>query len=80
MFSCEKASKLTSKKIDLDLSFTEKVMLKFHTMMCGACASFEDEILTITDSIHKHDGNCKSSCKLNEDSKNKISEMINNHA
>ena len=53
MINCEKAGELTSKKIDRKLSFMERVSLKFHTLMCSTCALFEDEVIAISESIHK---------------------------
>jgi len=41
--SCLKASELVEKKMHFKLSFTEKMQLKLHKSMCGACRVYEKQ-------------------------------------
>ena len=77
MINCEKASELTSKKIDIKLSFMEKMALKFHTMMCSTCALFEEESNTIAKALkHEHNDDCKHSMSI--ESKEKLKKILEN--
>ncbi|MBZ9539617.1 zf-HC2 domain-containing protein [Modicisalibacter tunisiensis] len=37
MLMCREATRLMSKRLDTSLSFQERMSLKFHLAMCGAC-------------------------------------------
>ncbi|MCF8224752.1 MAG: hypothetical protein K9J30_02610 [Bacteroidales bacterium] len=41
--SCLKATELIEKKMHFQLSTKERVQLKMHKMMCGACSSYEKQ-------------------------------------
>jgi hypothetical protein len=49
--SCLKASEFIEKKIHFKLSFTEKIQLKLHKMMCSACARYEKQSLLLEKQI-----------------------------
>jgi len=37
MLMCWEATRLMSKRLDIELGFQERMSLKFHLAMCGAC-------------------------------------------
>lgn len=41
--SCLKATELMEKRFHFKLSFTEKMQLKAHKMMCDACTRYEKQ-------------------------------------
>jgi len=41
--SCLKATELIEKKLHFKLSYTEKLQLKVHKMMCDACRMYEKQ-------------------------------------
>lgn len=41
--SCLRATELIEKKLHFSLSWTEKIQLKTHKMMCGACTRYEKQ-------------------------------------
>ena len=43
MLSCLKATELIEKKFHIKLSFTERLQLRMHTMMCDKCARYEKQ-------------------------------------
>ena len=49
--SCLKATELIEKKLHFKLSFSEKLQLKVHKMMCNACSNYEKQNLIIEESI-----------------------------
>ena len=57
--SCLKATELIEKKLHFKLSFSEKIQLKMHKMMCDACSKYEkqSDILdkTLADSNKKEE-------------------------
>lgn len=51
--SCLKATELIEKKFHFKLSWTEKMQLKAHKMMCNACATYEKQSVIIEQGIAK---------------------------
>jgi hypothetical protein len=49
--SCLKATELIEKKFHLKLSFTEKIQLELHKMMCDACKTYEKQSKIIEEGI-----------------------------
>jgi len=47
MFNCKDVSRLVSESMDRDLSFTKKMGVRFHLMMCRHCARFQDQLARI---------------------------------
>lgn len=55
--SCLKATALIEKKFHFKLSFTEKIQLELHKMMCDACKSYEKQSGIIEEGLketHQH--------------------------
>ena len=44
MYSCEQASKLSSRAMELPLTPSERVLLRLHLMMCRRCSNFARQI------------------------------------
>ncbi len=51
--SCLKATELIEKKFHFKLSWTEKMQLKAHKMMCSACGTYEKQSTLIEQGISK---------------------------
>jgi hypothetical protein len=63
MLSCDKATILVEKRIDVGLAFSERLKLRFHTSMCDACTNYQKQSLLIHELLRKHvpaDGNNNS--------------------
>jgi hypothetical protein len=57
ILSCLKATELIEKKFHFKLSFTEKIQLELHKMMCDACKTYEKQSEIIEEGIkgqHHH--------------------------
>lgn len=44
MYSCEQASKLSSRAMDEPLGRVDRALLMLHLMMCKGCANFSRQI------------------------------------
>ncbi|MDB4583089.1 hypothetical protein N9164_08050 [Draconibacterium sp.] len=52
--SCLKATELIEKRFHFKLSFTEKIQLELHKMMCDACKTYEKQSDIIEEGIKAH--------------------------
>ena len=74
--SCLRASEFIEKKIHFKLSFTEKIQLKIHKMMCNACARYEKQSILIEQSIELQNKQILNDSNL-ENLKKAIAEKLN---
>jgi len=44
MYSCEQASKLSSRAMEQPLTPSERILLSMHLMMCARCSNFARQI------------------------------------
>ena len=44
MYSCEKASRLSSRALEEPLTPTQRVLLRMHLLMCNRCSNFSRQI------------------------------------
>ncbi len=44
MYSCEQASRLSSRAMEQPLTPSERVLLRMHLMMCNRCSNFARQI------------------------------------
>ena len=47
MKACKKATYLISKQLDTQLTFSEKLSLKLHLMMCKNCKACDTQLSTL---------------------------------
>ena len=52
--SCLKATELIEKKFHFKLSFTERIQLELHKMMCDACKTYDKQSEVIEEGIKGH--------------------------
>ncbi|HHH50462.1 MAG TPA: hypothetical protein ENK52_05750 [Saprospiraceae bacterium] len=68
--SCKTATKLIEKKSVSILSLKESLQLKFHTLMCNTCNSYEKQSKNIDQALSKWmKNNQKNKIQLSEKSK-----------
>lgn len=58
LLSCLKATELIEKKLHFKLSFTERLQLSMHKIVCEACSNYEKQSILIEKSI-SHDINAE---------------------
>ncbi len=51
MLSCKEASRLMSQALDRKLGVKERLLLRFHLMMCAACSRVERQFLLLRRAI-----------------------------
>ena len=54
MLSCDKATTLVEKKIDLGLTRMEQLKLVFHTSMCSGCRNYQKQSALIHELLKSH--------------------------
>lgn len=69
MLSCKKASALIDKKLEVELSTKEKIMLSMHTAMCDGCNAYKKQSVILDNLLFKH---------FQESNETKIPFVINN--
>ena len=47
MLSCKRASQLISEAMDRKLSLRERMLLRFHLLICGACQTYRRQLAVI---------------------------------
>lgn len=52
--SCQKASELIDKRMELRLSFSEQIQLKLHKCICDACRQYEKQSSILNGIITQH--------------------------
>lgn len=62
--SCLKATELIEKKLLFKLSFSEKIRLKMHKMMCDACTLYEKQTIILDKVIGRQPTKEESSLDL----------------
>ncbi|NOR26237.1 MAG: zf-HC2 domain-containing protein [Desulforhopalus sp.] len=55
MFNCRDVSRLVSESMDRELSFTKRMGVRFHLMMCRHCAGFRHQLARIRKIIRSQD-------------------------
>lgn len=79
MLNCKEASQIISQSLDRPLSFSERLQLKLHLMMCDACRQFKRQLFALQQHIKKMIGQIENDEKiqLSEKMKAEILEKIN---
>ena len=75
--SCIQATGLIEKKLNLKLSFGEKLQLNAHKMMCKACTRYEKHSIIIEKGIENYQKNFQPKIDIKQ-FKKQISEKIKN--
>jgi len=56
LYSCEEATKLTVKKGETKLTFSQRLRLKMHLLICDACRRFDIQNTWIDSQLSKMSG------------------------
>ncbi len=75
MLHCDKVSKFVSESMDRDLSFIERMGVRFHLLMCRHCARFAKQLEHMRSAIRK-ESNTYPQQKLDEDAKVKMKKRL----
>jgi hypothetical protein len=78
MLSCKQVSKLVSQSLDRSLTWSDKIQLRLHLLMCNPCTQFKRQLHMLRTALQRirtgleHD----SSIKLPLEVKNRILHRI----
>lgn len=53
MLTCKQASKLISQSLDHPLSWSERMQLKLHLLICGACNRFNQQLYLLRAALQR---------------------------
>lgn len=53
MLTCKQASQLVSQSLDRPLSWSERVQLRFHLLICNACQRFKQQLSQLLKAIQQ---------------------------
>lgn len=78
MLTCKQASKLVSQSLDRPLTWSEKLQLKLHLLICNPCTQFKRQLNMLRTALRRirNDIEHDSSIKLPLDVKNRILHRI----
>ncbi|MDP1755729.1 MAG: zf-HC2 domain-containing protein [Methylotenera sp.] len=78
MLTCKQVSQLVSQSLDRPLSWSERVQLKLHVLMCNACRHFKHQLNQLDIAIQqlKNETMLDQTIQLPIDAKTKILQAI----
>lgn len=78
MLTCKQASQLISQSLDRPLSWSDRMQLRFHLVICSACNRFNRQLNQLRAAVHRirHDTENDSSIQLPLDTKARITNAI----
>lgn len=53
MLTCKQASQLISQSLDQPLSWSQRLQLKMHLLLCGACNRFRQQLFLLRAALQK---------------------------
>ena len=53
ILSCKEAARLVSQRLDRDLGFGERVMLRVHLTICDGCTNFKDQVAFLRKAVSR---------------------------
>ena len=66
MISCREAARLSSEALERPLYLAERVALRFHLMMCAACARYDSQVAFVQELVSLHLARCDEDGPLGE--------------
>jgi hypothetical protein len=78
LLNCKEASKIISQSLDNPLSWSNRMKLKFHLLICNACTRFNQQLRLIKNAINsiKIETENDTSIQLSLDAKARINQAI----
>jgi predicted anti-sigma-YlaC factor YlaD len=53
ILSCKEAARLVSQRLDRELGFGERVMLRVHLTICDGCTNFKDQVALLRQAMSR---------------------------
>jgi len=78
--ACRHVSQLASEQLERELSFREKIQLKWHTAICSACHNYQRNVQSMHDLFQRMQSHgFDESVKLSEQARQSISQHLREH-
>ncbi len=79
MLTCKQASKLVSQSLDRPLSWSERLRLRFHLLICDACNHFNRQLRVLRNAVKRMMQHTEgdSTIQLSLEARDRISREIN---
>ena len=78
ILTCKQASQIISQSLDMPLSWSDRIKLRFHLFICGACSRFNRQLHQLCLAVNRVTQLTEndSAIKLPVDAKRRISASI----
>ncbi|MBN4062132.1 hypothetical protein JYU20_02920 [Bacteroidales bacterium AH-315-I05] len=79
MLNCEQATFLVTKETSGTITFSEKIKMQFHLLVCKYCRLFKKQSTFLSENInhqHQHSDKCLPDCKLEDSRKARMQEIL----
>jgi predicted anti-sigma-YlaC factor YlaD len=53
ILSCKEAARLVSQRLDRELGFGERIMLRVHLTICDGCTNFSDQVAFLRKAVSR---------------------------
>ena len=74
--ACEKISQLASDQLERKLSFSERLSMQFHFLMCGACKHYHQNLLKLHEALNVKRKAISEDASLPEDKRAHIEQTL----
>lgn len=74
--ACEKISQLASDQLERKLSFSERLSMQFHFLMCGACKHYHQNLLKLHEALNVKRKVISEGASLPEDKRENIKQTL----
>lgn len=81
MLTCKQASQLISQSLDQPLSLPQRLQLKVHLFLCGACRRFRQQLHLLRAALQQLRNQIENdrTIQLTPEAKDRITRAINTH-
>ncbi len=74
--ACEKISQLASDQLERKLSFSERLSMQFHFLMCGACKHYHQNLLKLHETLNIKRKEISKDISLPEEKRSRIQQSL----
>ncbi len=75
-YACEKVSQLASEQLERRLSLRERLVMRFHFLMCGACKHYHQNLLKLHEALNIKRKEISKDAVLPEEKRSRIHQSL----
>ncbi len=78
MLSCKETSLLVSQSLDRRLAWRERIALRMHLLVCGACRAFANQVVFLRTAVRRfgRGANAPEPSRLSQDARERIAREL----